>query len=61
MTSLGLLQYSDINESSPIGGNITGIEKKRQAIILLLKNVKLHRIALQLKTRRTIQRMYKTC
>jgi hypothetical protein len=31
MTSLGLLQYSDINESSPIGGNITGIEKKRQA------------------------------
>ena len=31
MTSLGLLQYSDINESSPIGGNITAIEKKRQA------------------------------
>jgi hypothetical protein len=31
MTSLGLLQYSEINESSSINSNLTEIEKKRQA------------------------------
>jgi hypothetical protein len=31
MTSLGLLQYSEINDSPSINGNLTEIEKKRQA------------------------------
>jgi hypothetical protein len=31
MTSLGLLQYSEINDNSTINSNITELEKKRQA------------------------------
>jgi len=31
MTSLGLLQYSEINDSPSINGNLTEIEKKRQS------------------------------